>query len=277
MALSMINSAMAYSPTVAPAPTVSRTVAPVMETLDDLKAMAPKLNPVVGYWNPLGLGEEGFEDIYISTLPESSRSAIGWFRQAEIKHGRVAMAAFVGFIVGENGIHFPWALQGGPNPITYADLAAVGGACAQWDAVPTLGKLQILGAIGILEIWGESGGTHYMAPGGKPGAYPSFAPIREYLGQPTLDLYDPFGFSKNRTPEQKERGLLVEINNGRAAMLGIMGFVSAAQVEGSVPALAGKIAHYDGQVMAPFSAGDASLPFVETMLKYPTFPLESFW
>ena len=45
---------------------------------------------------------------------------------------------------------------GGPNPITYADIASVGGACAQWDAVPTLGKLQILGAIGILEIWGEA-------------------------------------------------------------------------------------------------------------------------
>ena len=50
-------------------------------------------------------------------------------------------------------------------------------------------------------------------------------------------------------------------------MLGIMGFVSAAQVEGSVPALAGKISHYDGQVMAPFSAGDVSLPYVAGMLE----------
>ena len=47
----------------------------------------------------------------------------------------MAMAAFVGFIVGENKIHFPWALQGGPNPITYEDIANVGGAAAQWDAV----------------------------------------------------------------------------------------------------------------------------------------------
>ena len=83
------------------------------QTIDDLKEMAPKLNPIVGYWNPLGIGEDGFDDIYVSTLPESSRSVISWFRAAEIKHGRVAMAAFVGFIVGENGIHFPWALQGG--------------------------------------------------------------------------------------------------------------------------------------------------------------------
>jgi hypothetical protein len=108
-------------------------------------------------------------------------------------------------------------------------------------------------------------------------AFPTFEPIRAETGQPPLDLYDPFGFSKNRTPEQKERGLLVEINNGRAAMLGIMAFVSAASIDGSVPALDGKIAHYAGNVMAPFSAIDTSLPFVADMLKYPSFPLTSFW
>ena len=104
---------------------------------------------------------------------------IAWFRAAEIKHGRVAMAAFVGFIVGENKIHFPWALQGGPDGLTYEALANVGGACAQWDAVPTLGKLQILGAVGLLEIWSECSGTHYMAPGGKPGCVAPSAPHSE--------------------------------------------------------------------------------------------------
>ena len=60
-------------------------------------------------------------------------------------------------------------------------------------------------------------------------------------------------------------------------MLGIMGFVSAASIEGSIPALDGKIEHYAGNVMAPFSAIDTSLPFVTEMLKYPSFPLQSFW
>ena len=53
------------------------------------------------------------------------------------------------------------------------------------------------------------------------------------------------------------------------AMLGIMSFVSAASVEGSVPALAGKITHYDGEVMAPWSASDASVPYVNEMLAFP--------
>ena len=51
------------------------------------------------------------------------------------------------------------------------------------------------------------------------------------------------------------------------AVLGLMGFVAEARVPGAVPALVGKIKPYAGEVMAPFSSGDASLPFVADMLK----------
>merc|ERR1719298_37642 len=103
-------------------------------------------------------------------------ASIGFLRHAEIKHGRVAMAAFVGFIVQSNGIYFPWNLQG---DLTHAAISAAGGPGAQWDALPTSAKLQILGAVGFLEMWGESsvalemdGQQHYVR-GGKPGYYPS--------------------------------------------------------------------------------------------------------
>ena len=45
-----------------------------------------------------------------------------------------------------------------------------------------------------------------------------------------------------------------EINNGRLAQIGIMGCLAESKVEGAVPAIAGKIAHYDGDYMAPFEA-----------------------
>ena len=87
----------------------SSIVSPFAEisTKAGLEALAKKLNPTVGYFDPLGIG---------AASPET----IGWFRHAEIKHGRVAMAAFVGFCVQSNGIYFPWALT--TSGITHADI-----------------------------------------------------------------------------------------------------------------------------------------------------------
>merc|ERR1719327_688452 len=92
-----------------------------------LIALAEKLNPSVGYYDPLNIMEDA--------APES----IAWFRHAEIKHGRVAMAGFVGYCVQSNGIAFPWAITGGPlSPETqtlFTDIAAMPSPIDQWDAI----------------------------------------------------------------------------------------------------------------------------------------------
>jgi len=255
--LSLITASPAFAPAVTPinTPSVQRGASPVMETAADLEVLAKKLNPIVGFYDPLALSAGPYQAL-------TEEQAIGWLRHAEIKHGRVAMAAFVGFIVGSNGIHFPWNLQ---SDLPYATIAEIPAPAAQWDALPSSAKVQILLFIGLLEFLGEKAEPHYMS-GGVPGKYPKFSDV----GVPhfALDLFDPFGLSKNASPEKKSRGLLTEINNGRLAMLGIMAFVSEAKIPGSVPALAGKIAPYDGEVMAPFSSVDASMPFVSDMLNY---------
>ena len=85
----------------------------------------------------------------LSILDQSEdnlQETIGWFRHAEIKHGRVAMAAFVGYCVQANGVYFPWKLTGGPNPVMHADISAAGSPADQWDALPFEAKCQIIGA-----------------------------------------------------------------------------------------------------------------------------------
>ena len=222
-----------------------------ISTKAGMEELAKKLNPTVGFYDPLGIvGDD--------VMPET----IGWFRHAEIKHGRVAMAAFVGYCVQANGIHFPWNIQGpfpsGLDTVSFGDISAAGGPADQWDALSTGAKLQILGVVGFLEMWSETsaaleldGQKHYVR-GGKPGYFPT---LKGRFPHPVpLNLWDPFGtpltrprarpparrshpappplpagFTSKMTPERKEKALLAEVNNGRLAMIGIFGLISASK------------------------------------------------
>ena len=161
------------------------------------------------------------------------------------------MFAFVGYIVHANGIKFPWAMQldGTPFP-TGTNPPEL------WDQVSDSAKWQIFSIIAFLEFWSELStpdNTHYMK-GGKPGAFPDFTSGPDGIPHPVpFNFYDPFKFSKNKSEEKKARGLKVEINNGRLAMIGIMGFLAEAKVPGAVPVLSGIVKPYAGEVMAPLS------------------------
>merc|ERR1719222_872457 len=85
-------------------------------------------------------------------------------------------------------------------------------------------------------------------------------------GPQAANLFDPFKFQTKLSAEQKASKLNAEINNGRLAMLGLMSLISEARVPGAVPALAGKLKPYDGEVMGPFTEADTNLAYVSDML-----------
>merc|ERR1712050_183523 len=104
-----------------------------VEPPEALSTLAEKSNPVIGYWDPLGLGTADF-------WSQGNDATVGFLRHAEIKHGRVAMAAFVGYIVQSNGIHWPWPMTLDGMPFPYG----AGSPPEQWDAMPFSAKCQII-------------------------------------------------------------------------------------------------------------------------------------
>ena len=108
-----------------------------------METLAKELNPTVGFFDPLGLAEAEFWE-------QSNEATIGFLRHAEIKHGRVAMAGFVGYCVHANGIHFPWKIPGD-------ELCAPGVSPTElWQGIPEAAKWQILGTIGLFEFYSEA-------------------------------------------------------------------------------------------------------------------------
>jgi len=162
--------------------------------------------PFKGF-DPLGLADIG------------SDSTFAWFRAAELKHGRVAMLATTGYLVQGAGIHFPGMLSPSEN-ISFESLSAMKPLDA-WDALPDTGKSQIYFFILLAELVSESKEVHYTKGGELPTIV--FPPVNFA----STDA-DKLAAAQNR-----------ELNNGRLAMIGIMSFVAAANLPGSVPMLEG--------------------------------------
>ena len=230
---------------------------------EELEGFAATCNPRIEFFDPIGLADARF-------WGSSNAATISFLRHAEMKHGRVAMLAFLGFVFQANQLTFPWCtIENGFPPVELSPPE-------QWDVLDPLAKFQLFFFIGMLEIWSESapGQLHYMAPGGVPGKFPKFVDgkAKRIPGIP-VDLWDPLGLIDNMTPEVRNIKLAKEVNNGRLAMLGVTSFFVESKVPGSVPVLSmlGVIKPYEGEYMMPFSYWNV----IEYFFEHSDFDLSS--
>jgi light-harvesting complex I chlorophyll a/b binding protein 1 len=163
--------------------------------------------PPLGRWDPLQIREQG---------PERYRR----FVEMEIKHGRLAMAAFLGVITTYSGARWPGDLSKAEG-IKFSDLP--GGAISSWAALPTAAWFQIVLFITICEVlWLK------QDPAKAPGdVVPEGVAWARYPDGYDVWLGD--GSTKQVGEDELILGktwkLNAERNNGRAAMMGITGMI----------------------------------------------------
>jgi hypothetical protein len=149
-----------------------------------------------GYVGDVGFDPLGFSDYF----------DMKWLRESEIKHGRSAMLASLGFVV-QQFITIPG--------YTHVDDSNLGPS-----AVGISAMLQIVLWMGVLEFWTNKGNVTMETMFNDPDRVPG-------------DLgFDPMGLAVGKSQEEKDKLALQEIKNGRLAMLAIGGMIHHNWVTG---------------------------------------------
>lgn len=145
------------------------------------------------------VGDVGFDPLRFSDF-----APMDFLREAEIKHGRICMLAWLGFVSVDMGARiypFPEAYEG-LSSVTAHDALVEQGAMSQiflW-----CGLVEVISTIAVVQMLEGSGR--------EPGDYG----------------LDPIGFLKGKSEEEKNEMKLREIKNGRLAMLAFSGVVTQA-------------------------------------------------
>jgi hypothetical protein len=188
VAASLIASAAAFAPAQQAAKSTS-----VAAFENDVGATLP-----LGFWDPLGLVSDGDQEKFDR------------LRLVEIKHGRIAMLAVVGYLIQEAGVRLPGSID-----LAGLKFADIPNGYAALEAIPYAGKLQLFAFIGALEVFV----MRDFVGGDFPGD------LRNNYFDLGWDTFDEATKARKRT---------TEINQGRAAMMGILGLMVHEQLGVSI-------------------------------------------
>lgn len=147
------------------------------------------VQPPVGFWDPLGFTKT------------DDAASFRRRRYVELKHGRVAMFACLGYIVPE---YYRW--PGDLSPSLGLKFSDVPTGFAAFSKVPLSGWAQMVAFAGTVELF-----QYVDDPKRAPGDFENAG----FLGIPNGFVKAPAG--------SKEKKLAAEIANGRLAMMAIIG------------------------------------------------------
>jgi len=147
------------------------------------------VQPPLGFFDPLGL------------LNDADQEKFDRLRAVEIKHGRICQLGVIGYLTTYAGIRLPGEIS--TTGLKFADIPAGWEGTTQ---VPVAGALQILAFAGLLELAGWK-----QAEGSFPGDFSASS--------------FPVGFISDYSEEEMTDLRAKELNQGRAAMMGLLGLM----------------------------------------------------
>ena len=160
----------------------------------------------------------GLHDLFVSSNVDTELLFSQKIREAELKHGRVAMVAFLGILVGENfNPFFDGKITG---PAIYQFQQADDLVSYFWVIV--LFAIALVEGQNILSGWESVSQTNNRKSG--------VAELREDYVNGDLG-FDPLGLTPS-DPAEFDVLRTKELNNGRLAMLGVAGIVAQELVNG---------------------------------------------
>jgi len=174
------------------------------------------------------VGDVGFDPFYLSSIPKNFAGFIQppsweateglptlyWMRESELKHGRIAMLAWFGWLATDGAF--------GPMPLRFpAEVyKAVPSSYEAHDVMVAQGSLGfMLFAVGFIEFC-SSAVLVEVSKGESDREAGDFK-------------LDPLQFLKGKSKEQIDTMKLKELQNGRAAMLAFAGVVTQAGLGGT--------------------------------------------
>ena len=204
--LALYSNSATFVPTTPPARPPMRTTVTMADSFlpSEFAKSLPGATAPLGYFDPFGFCTGG-----------ASEGRVRFLREAEVKHGRVAMLAAFGFVVAEG---FHPLFGGGIDAASYV----------AFQQTPLQDNWKVVMAIaGVLELVSINSFYFPLSILWKDGKRNvSLRPweIRETHVPGDLG-FDPLGFKPKGVTDIREMQAK-ELNNGRAAMIGIAGMVA---------------------------------------------------
>lgn len=149
-------------------------------------ALKMRFDDAIGSQPPLGFWDP------LGLLQDADQERFDRLRYVETKHGRIAMLAILGHMVTSAGVRLPGDIAYG------VPFSAIKNGLAAFETIPTAGSIQLFLFIGLLEL--------------------GFGARQQEIEEAQLA-------ASRWSQETIDKKVAIELNNGRAAQMGILGLM----------------------------------------------------